>query len=68
MKPEMRTKIMAEVKQLTENPDSIVFSIANENIDEDKKIYYITAVYTKHLRSLQYIHQVLSEKKMAQNR
>ena len=68
MKPEMQAKLMAEVTQLTENPDSVALTILSEDIDDDRKIYYITSVYMAHLRSLQYIHQMLAENKMASDK
>lgn len=68
MKPEMRAKLMAEVTQLTENPDSVALTILSEDIDDDRKMYYITSVYMAHLRSLQYIHQMLAENRMASDK
>lgn len=65
LKPEMRQKLMIEVRLVSESPDSIVRSIMLEEIDDEQKKYYITSVYMAHLRSLQYMHEALSDNKLA---
>ena len=65
MDPEMRKMLLTEVRLVSESPDSIVQSIMLEDIDEDQKMYYITSVYMSHLRSLQYMHEALQERKLA---
>ena len=65
MSDEMRQRLLMEVRLVSESPDSIVQSIMLEDIDEDQKMYYITSVYMSHLRSLQYMHEALQERKLA---
>lgn len=65
MDPEMRKMLLMEVRLVSESPDSIVQSIMLEDIDEEQKKYYITSVYMSHLRSLQYMHEALKERKLA---
>ena len=61
MRPDLRAQLVTEIKMLTESPDSITLDIMNEGIDNAQKLIYITSVYRQHLRSLQYIHHILSE-------
>lgn len=65
MDPEMRRTLLMEVRLLSETPDSIVREIMLEDIDDEQKKYYITSVYMAHLRSLKYMHEALSENKLA---
>lgn len=65
MDPEMRRTLLMEVRLLSETPDSIVREIMLEDIDDEQKKYYITSVYMAHLRSLRYMHEALSENKLA---
>ena len=59
IKPSERSVV--EIKMLNESPDSITLDIINEGIDNAQKVIYATSVYRQHLRSLQYIHHLLSE-------
>ena len=65
MDPEMRQRLLMEVRLVNETPDSIMLDIMKQEIDEDQKIYYITSMYMAHLRSLKYMHEALSDKTMA---
>jgi hypothetical protein len=61
MRPDLRAQLVTEINMLTESPDSITLDIINEGIDNAQKVIYATSVYRQHLRSLQYIHHILSE-------
>lgn len=61
MRPDLRAQLVTEINMLNESPDSITLDIMNEEIDNAQKVIYITSVYRQHLRSLQYIHNILSE-------
>lgn len=63
--PELRQRLLMEVRLVNETPDSIMLDIMKQEIDEDQKIYYITSMYMAHLRSLKYMHEALSDKTMA---
>lgn len=63
--PELRQRLLMEVRLINETPDSIMLDIMKQKIDEDQKIYYITSMYMAHLRSLKYMHEALSDKTMA---
>ena len=63
--PELRQRLLMEVRLVNETPDSIMLDIMKQEIDEDQKIYYITSMYMAHLRSLKYMHEALSDKRMA---
>ena len=63
--PELRKRLLMEVRLVNETPDSIMLDIMKQEIDEDQKIYYITSMYMAHLRSLKYMHEALSDKTMA---
>lgn len=63
--PELRQRLLMEVRLVNETPDSIMLDIMKQEIDEDQKIYYITSMYMAHLRSLKYMHEALSDNTMA---
>lgn len=63
--PELRQRLLMEVRLVNETPDSIMLDIMKQEIEEDQKIYYITSMYMAHLRSLKYMHEALSDKTMA---
>ena len=63
--PELRQRLLMEVRLVNETPDSIMLDIMKQEIDEDQKIYYITSMYMAHLRILKYMHEALSDKTMA---
>ena len=63
--PDLRQRLLMEVRLVNETPDSIMLDIMKQEIDEDQKIYYITSMYMAHLRSLKYMHEALSDKTMA---
>lgn len=61
MDEDTRESLLRELKKMEQEPDSLVERIMAEPISDDLKVYYITQMYTYHLRSMQNIHSLLDE-------
>ncbi|MDE5560523.1 MAG: hypothetical protein K2J00_01785 [Bacteroidaceae bacterium] len=56
-----REALLQEVKKMETEPETLVERILTEPMSDDLKIFYITQVYSSHLRSMQHIHSLLDE-------